>query len=54
MSNPYVEILEAKGYTVRETHTPGLKREFPLMLHGRVYETKEDYNNAVADFLNGN
>jgi len=52
--NPYVQTLLEKGYTVAECHTPAPKKQFPLTIYGRTYETEEAYNEAIADFLNGN
>jgi hypothetical protein len=53
-NNPYVQVLIEKGYTVAECRTPATKKQFPLTIHGRVYETEEAYKEAIADFLNGN
>ena len=52
-NNPYVQTLLEKGYTVAECRTPAPKKQFPLIICGRTYLTEEDYNEAVADFLNG-
>lgn len=30
------------------------KREFPLTLHGFTYETKQEYEDALHEFLNEN
>jgi hypothetical protein len=53
-NNPYVQILTEKGYTVAECRTTATKKQFPLTIHGRTYETEEAYKEAIADFLNGN
>jgi hypothetical protein len=53
-SNPYVQTLLEKGYTVAECRTPAAKQQFPLTVYGRTYQTEEAYNEAIADFLNGN
>ena len=52
--NPYVQTLLEKGYTEAECRTPAPKKQFPLTMYGRTYLTEEDYNEAIADFLNGN
>jgi hypothetical protein len=52
--NPYVQTLLEKGYTVTECRTPAPKKQFPLTIYGRTYETEKAYNEAIADFLNGN
>ena len=53
-SNPYVATLLKKGYTVAECRTPAPKKQFPLTMYGRTFETEDEYNEAIADFLNGN
>ncbi len=52
-NNPYVQTLLEKGYTVAETRTAAPKRQFPLTIHGRTFETEAAYKEAMADFLNG-
>ena len=54
-SNPYVQTLIEKGYTVseiRQTATPADKR-VPEWLRDR-YPTYESYQDAIHDFLNAN
>jgi hypothetical protein len=53
-SNPYVATLLEKGYTVAECRTPAPKKQFPLTMYGRTFVTEDEYNEAIADFLNGN
>jgi hypothetical protein len=53
-NNPYVQTLLEKGYTEAECRTPAPKKQFPLTMYGRTFLTEEDYNEAIADFLNGN
>ena len=53
-SNPYVQTLLEKGYTAAECRTPAPKKQFPLTIYGRTYNTQEEYDEAIADFLNGN
>ena len=31
----------------------GIDATYPRMIHGRVYNTKAEYDEALADFLNG-
>lgn len=53
-TNPFVQTLLEKGYTeaeCRSAYEP--KRQFPLTIHGRTFETQAEYNDAIADFLNG-
>jgi len=53
-TNPYVQTLLEKGYTVAETRRPAPKQEFPKTIHGRTFETQSEYDEAIAEFLNGN
>jgi hypothetical protein len=52
-SNPYVAHLMQKGYSAAECRTPAPKRTFPLTLGARTYYSEEQYQEALADFLNG-
>ena len=58
--NPYVQqICDQTGCTrwdvsqQMRNSTPR-KREFPLTIHGVTFDTKEEYESALHDFLNGN
>jgi hypothetical protein len=51
--NPYVQTLLEKGYSEKETHVAPRKRTFPCTIGHRHFETEEEYNEALADFLNG-
>ena len=31
----------------------GVEKTFPMNIHGRVYQTQEEYDQALHDFLNG-
>jgi hypothetical protein len=31
----------------------GVKKEFPLNIHGRIFNSQEEYNETLADFING-
>ena len=31
----------------------GLDATYPRVIHGRTFETKADYDEALADYLNG-
>jgi len=53
-SNPYVQTLLEMGYDLDDCRTPAPKQKFPLTIYGRTFETEADYNEALADFLNGN
>lgn len=52
-SNPYIQTLLKKGYTERETRQPATKKSFPLTMYGRTFNTEAEYNEALAEFLNG-
>jgi len=53
-SNPYVAQLIEKGYTAAECRQPAPKKQFPCVIYGRRFDTEEQYNEALYDFLNGN
>jgi len=53
-SNVYEEYILQKGYTLAECRRPAPKREFPCTIGARRFETEEQYQEALADFLNGN
>jgi len=50
-SNPYIAQIYAKGRDY--VPTPAKLGEFPKTIHGRVFDTEEEYREAMADFLNG-
>ena len=53
-SNPYVQTLLQSGYDLADCQTPAPKQQFPKTIYGRTFETQADYDEAMADFLNGN
>ena len=53
-NNPYVQTLLEKGYTVAETRRPAATKQFPLTMYGRTFDTQAEYDEAIAEFLNGN
>jgi hypothetical protein len=55
-NNPYVQNLIEMGYDAQDCQTvavAGIKKTFPLNIHGRIFETETEYNDALADFING-
>lgn len=53
-SNPYVAQLIEKGYSEQECRTArASKRTFPCTIGLRTFNTEEEYQEALADFLNG-
>ena len=56
ISNPYVENLVQMGYDrqdVEVASTMFQKKAFPYTIHGRTYQTEEEYNEAIHEFMNG-
>ena len=56
VTNPYVENLIEMGYDRADCETvaaAGVDKKFPLKMYGRVYNTQEEYDEALHDFLNG-
>jgi len=54
MSNPYVEQLMEKGFSRWETYRPATEKTFPCVIGSRRFETQEEYDEALHDFLNSN
>lgn len=54
-SNPYVQYAVEKGYTAAEARQTAKRmvRSFPCTIGARTFETEEQYQEALADFLNG-
>ena len=56
ISNPYVENLVQMGYDrqdVEVASTMFQKKTFPCVIHGRKFETEEQYHQELHEFLNG-
>ena len=56
IQNPYVETLVESGYDRKDVETASTmfqKKTFPYTIHGRTYQTEEEYNEAIHDFMNG-
>ena len=54
--NPYVQNLIQKGYSereCRETAFTGRSKQFPYTIHGKTYQTQEENDEALSEFLNG-
>ena len=56
-SNPYVaHLIGKRGLTeweIRQSASPAPKATYPRTIGGRTFETEADYQEAMADFLNG-
>ena len=56
ITNPYVETLIEMGYDRADCETvavAGVDKTFPMTIHGRVYNTQEEYDEALHEFING-
>ena len=56
IANPYVENLIEMGYDRADCETvaaAGVDKTFPMTIHGRVYDTQEEYDEALHEFING-
>lgn len=56
ITNPYVENLIEMGYDRADCETvavAGVDKTFPMTIHGRVYNTQEEYDEALHEFING-
>ena len=54
--NPYVENLVQMGYDRKDCEIASkmfTKKEFPYTIHGRTFQTEEEYNEAIHEFMNG-
>ena len=55
--NTYVNTLIEMGYDEQDCRNVAAVGEtnvtYPRIIHGRTFETKEQYDDAVADFING-
>jgi hypothetical protein len=56
ISNPYVQQLVEMGYDRADCEmvaSAGVDATYPREIHGRVFNTQEEYDEALADFING-
>ena len=54
--NPYVANLVEMGYDRQDCEmvaAAGREKTFPCVIHGRTFDTKEQYDEELADYLNG-
>ena len=59
-NNPYVNTLLEMGYDIKDTQTSGdlssptaTKKTFPCVIHGRQFDTEEQYNDELNEFMMG-
>ena len=55
--NPYVQNLIEMGYDQADCEMVAAVGEvnptYPRNIHGRIFETEQEYKDAVADYING-
>ena len=54
--NPYVENLVQMGYDRKDVEVASTmfqKKTFPCVIHGRTFETEEQYPQELHEFMNG-
>ena len=55
-NNPYIATLVEMGYDEADCQMvahAGIDATYPRTIHGRVFETENDYQEALADYING-
>ena len=50
-NNPYIAQILAQGK--EPSNAPAPEAEYPRTIYGRTFETKNEYLEALADFMNG-
>ena len=50
-SNPYINQIKSQGRD--PVNQPAKLGEFPKTLYGRTFNTKEEYLDAIHEFMNG-
>jgi uncharacterized protein YozE (UPF0346 family) len=56
-NNPYVNNLVEMGYDQQDCEVASTmfqKKTFPCVIHGRSFDTEEQYLEELQEFLNGN
>ena len=54
--NPYVDTLVEMGYDRADCEmvaNAGVDATYPRTIQGRVFNTKAEYDEALADYING-
>jgi hypothetical protein len=51
MTNPYVQQIRQQGK--EPSKAPAPKATYPRTIGARTFETEAEYQEALADFLNG-
>ena len=50
-SNPYINQIKSQGKD--PVNSPAKLGEFPKTVYGRTFNTKEEYLEAIHEFMNG-
>ena len=56
LHNPYVETLVEMGYDRQDCEVASTmfqKRSFPCVIHGRQFDTEEQYHEELHEYMNG-
>jgi len=56
ISNPYVETLVEMGYDKQDCEVASTmfqKKTFPCVIHGRTFDTEEQYYQELHEYMNG-
>jgi hypothetical protein len=54
--NPYVQNLIEMGYDEADCQmvaAAGVEKKFPLNIHGRIFNTQEEYDAELREYING-
>ena len=54
--NPYVETLVESGYDKQDVEVASTmfqKKTFPCVIHGRQFDTEEQYYQELHEYMNG-
>lgn len=52
-TNPYTQHLNAKGYDTSDAKKKPKTRTFPCTIGWRTFNSQEEYDQALHDYLNG-
>jgi hypothetical protein len=53
-NNPYITTLLEMGYDEQDCSQPlSHNRQFPCTIYGRHFETEEQYNQELHEYMNG-
>jgi len=55
-NNPYVNTLVEMGYDRQDCEmvaAAGQEKTFPCVIHGRTFDTQEQYDEELAEYISG-